>query len=152
MMRVKLGRQPRTLYHSGSKAAWESGKAGQNVLYKGEHDACEAGKASQNAIYMGAKGACESGKVGQNVAYKADHDACEVAKTTSKATCELQKAVDTRACMVTNVYSGDLIGPMGVNLFRRAMNESPIIPLSTLPLPPVNIGTGRLVKQNWRLI
>jgi hypothetical protein len=47
--------------------------------------------------------------------------------------------------MVSNVHSGDLITPATVNLFRRAMNESPLIPISTaLTLPPVNIGTGQL--------
>lgn len=130
--------------YAAAKGVCEATKASKNVGYKGEHDACEAGKASQNVLYKGEHDACEAGKASQNVLYKGEHDACELAKTTSKATCEAQKAVDQLACFVTNVHSGDLIGPSAVNLFRRAMGESPLVPLSTLPLPPVNIGTGSL--------
>lgn len=143
--------------------ACEAAKATQNAAYKGEHDACEAGKATQNGIYkaqhdecegekaaqnLGYKvehDACEAGKASQNAMYKAEHDACELAKTTSKAACEAQKAIDSTLCMITNVHSGDIVGPMTVNLFRRALGEDPLIPISTqIALPPVNIGSGVL--------
>lgn len=121
----------------------EIAKAGQNAAYKAEHDACEVSKAGQNAAYKVEHDACEAGKAAQNLAYKAEHDLCEVAKAGGKAACEAQKALDQAACMLTNVHSGDLVGPAAVNLFRRAMDESPLVPLSAqLPLPPLYVGSG----------
>lgn len=131
--------------YAAEKAACEAGKTAKNVGYKAEHDACEAGKASQNVLYIGEHDACEAGKAAQNLLYKGEHDACEIAKTTTKAACETQKAADQIGCFVTNVHSGDLVGPAGVNLFRRAIGENPLIPLSgELTLPPSNIGVGSL--------
>jgi hypothetical protein len=118
----------------------ETGKAGQNVAYKAVHDKCEFDKTNQNAGYKVEHDGCEAGKGAQNVAYKAEHDACEMAKTTSKMSCEAQKGADSAVCMVTNVHSGDVIGPMTVNLFRRAMGESPLLPVSKLRLPATNFG------------
>jgi hypothetical protein len=123
----------------------EAEKAGQNLAYKAEHDSCEAGKASQNFAYKTEHDACEAGKAGQNISYKIEHDLCEIAKSGGKAACEVQKAVDQALCEMTNVHSGDLIGPATVNLFRRALDENPILPVSgELRLPPVNIGSGPL--------
>lgn len=79
--------------------------------------------------------ACERpflAKLNQNITYKAEHDICEAAKTGGKAACEAQKAVHQGACQITNVHSGDLIGPMTVNLFRRSLQEDPLILASSL--------------------
>ena len=125
--------------------ACEGSKAAQNVAYKAAHDACEAGKAGQTVAYKAEHDACEASKAGQNINYKIEHDLCEVAKSGGKAACELQKAIDQAACEITNVHSGDPIGPAAVNLFRRAVNENPLLPLSgELQLPPVDIGSGPL--------
>lgn len=148
----------------------ELAKGTQNAAYKAEHDACEVAKATQNASYKAAHDQCELEKFTQNAGYKAEHDACEAgkaaqnllyisektaceaAKAGKKAACEGQKAADQLFCMMTNVHSGDIIGPMTVNLFRRAMGEDPLIPLSTtLRLPPVNVGTGALGEAELAL-
>jgi hypothetical protein len=131
--------------YKASHDACEAAKAWQNVSYKGEHDACEAAKGTQNAAYKADHDTCETGKAAQNLLYKGEHDACEAGKTSGKLACEAQKAADQILCMVTNVHSGDLLGPMTVNLFRRAMGEDPMIPISlSLRLPPANIGSGPL--------
>ena len=131
--------------YKASHDACEAGKAWQNVAYKAEHDTCEAEKGTQNIGYKVEHDACEAGKASQNATYKAEHDLCEIAKTGGKVACEGQKAADQLFCMLTNVHSGDLIGPMTVNLFRRAMGENPLIPVSAaLRLPPVNLGSGPL--------
>jgi hypothetical protein len=131
--------------YAAAKATCEAAKLSKNVGYKAEHDACEATKFTKNAGYKAEHDGCEAGKAAQNVLYKGEHDACEAAKTTSKLACEGQKAIDQLACFATNVHSGDLIGPSAVNVFRRAMGESPLVPLSqTLTLPPVNVGIGEL--------
>lgn len=131
--------------YAAAKGTCESGKATQNAAYAAEKAACEGPKAAQNAAYKAEHDTCEFGKAAQNVAYKTEHDACELTKTTSKAACEAQKAIDSTLCMITNVHSGDLIGPMTVNLFRRAMDENPLLPVSTaLSLPLVNVGGGVL--------
>lgn len=131
--------------------ACEAGKVGQNTLYKAQHDACEVEKASANASFKLQHDACEGAKAGQNLAYKAEHDACELAKPSSKAACEAQKATDHFACILSNVHSGDIVGPMTVNLFRRAMGENPEIPLSALRLPAVNSGGGALGEAELAL-
>jgi hypothetical protein len=128
--------------YATAKAACETGKAAKNAGYKAEHDACESGKAAQNGSYAAEKAACETGKASQNALYKADHDACEVAKTSGKMACEGQKAADQLLCAATNVHSGDLIGPMTVNLFRRALGEDPMNPVASIYIPPIDIACG----------
>ncbi len=131
--------------YKGEHDACEAAKGAQNGIYKAKHDQCEAEKAGQNVAYKVEHDACEAGKASQNVIYKAEHDGCELAKTTSKAACETQKAIDSILCMITNVHSGDIVGPMTVNLFRRALGEDPMIPISlSIALPPVNVGGGPL--------
>jgi hypothetical protein len=105
----------------------EAAKAAQNAAYKAEHDACEAAKALQNALYKAEHDKCEAEKAAQNLKYKAEHDACEAAKAAQNAlyeaeykSCLAQKEADHKACLLSNVHSGDLIGPMTVNLYRRA--------------------------------
>lgn len=141
----EAGKAAQNAAYKGEHDSCEAAKGAQNGIYKVDHDKCEAEKAGQNLAYKAEHDACEAGKGAQNAAYKAEHDACELAKTVSKAACEAQKAIDSTLCMVTNVHSGDLLGPMTVNLFRRAMGEDPMIPISlALRLPPVNIGSGPL--------
>ena len=123
----------------------ELAKVTQNAIYKAAKDKCEVEKAAQNVFYAGEKAACEAAKATQNAIYKAEKDACEVANAVEKGACEVQKAADLSLCMLTNVHSGDFIGPATVNLFRRAMGEDPMVGFSTaLQLPPVNHGTGAL--------
>jgi hypothetical protein len=130
----------------------EGAKATQNALYAGEKAACEAAKATQNAFYAGEKAACEAAKATQNVLYKAEKDACELVKAGEKLTCEADKAAALTLCRLGNRHSGDNIGPMTVNLFRRAMGEHPLIPISTaLTLPPVNLATGQLGETELTL-
>lgn len=130
--------------YKASHDACEAAKGAQNLAYKGSHDSCEAEKATQNIGHKIENDACEAGKAGQNAVYKAEHDLCEVAKTSGKIACEGQKAADQLSCMLTNVHSGDIIGPMTVNLFRRALGEDPLVPATSLYLPPANVGTGAL--------
>ncbi|MCC6133543.1 MAG: hypothetical protein IT186_26725 [Acidobacteria bacterium] len=131
--------------YAANKAACEATKAARNAGYKAEHDGCEAAKAAENARRKADHDACEAGKAAQNALYKAERDACEIAKTSSKVACEGQKAADQLACFATNIHSGDLIGPAAVNLFRRAIDENPLTPLSSaLTLPAASIGVGQL--------
>jgi hypothetical protein len=130
--------------YASQKAACEAAKISQNGAYAAAKSACEGAKASQNLLYASQKASCEAGKTSQNALYANQKAACEAAKTGKKFACEGQKAVDQVACMASNVHSGDLIGPAAVNLFRRAMNENPLIPVSALTLPPVSIGSGQL--------
>lgn len=129
--------------YAANKAACEAGKAGQNAAYKADHDACEGQKAAQNAIYAANKTTCEGDKVSQNLFYKAEHDGCEAGKTSEKLACEGQKAADQLACGLTNVFSGDIMGPSALNVLRRALGENPMLPLSSIYIPPVDlIGLG----------
>ncbi|HKV12314.1 MAG TPA: hypothetical protein VJ725_29485 [Thermoanaerobaculia bacterium] len=129
--------------YAAAKAKCEGDKAAQNVIYKGEHDACEAAKGAQNAAYAAEKATCETGKASQNALYKAEHDACEVEKAASKAACEGQKTLDQLACGLTNVFSGDLIGPSAINLLRRSLGEDPMNPLPSIYVPPIDmLGLG----------
>ncbi|HEY1936563.1 MAG TPA: hypothetical protein VGJ33_01355 [Candidatus Angelobacter sp.] len=131
--------------YATQKATCEAAKAGQNGAYIAAKNACEGAKGTQNALYASQKATCETGKTTQNALYASQKAACEAGKTGGKYACEAQKAADQVVCMVSNVHSGDLIGPSAVNLFRRAMNENPLEPISkALGLPPVNIGTGIL--------
>lgn len=130
--------------YAAAKAACESGKASQNALYASQKAACETAKASQNRVYEGQKAACESAKASQNAIYASQKAACEAAKSGKKMLCEADKAAAQAACLVSNVHSGDIIGPSAVNLFRRAVNENPLVPISTsLALPPVDVGIGQ---------
>ncbi len=129
--------------YAGAKATCEVAKAAQNAAYASAKGVCESGKASQNALYAGAKAACEAGKTGQNASYAAEKAACETAKTSGKYACEAQKQVDYQLCRTTNVHSGDLIGPMTVNLFWRALGKNPILPNSNeLGSDPTIVGGG----------
>ena len=107
----------------GNDPACELAKAAQNAIYKANKDACEAAKAAQNLIYAGEKTACEAAKATQNAIYKAEKDACEVVKAGEKLTCEAQKTADWNICRLSNIHSGDFIGPATENLFARARNE-----------------------------
>jgi hypothetical protein len=141
----EAGKAAQNAAYAATKGRCETEKATQNAAYAAEKAACEGPKAAQNAAYKAEHDTCEFGKAAQNVAYKVEHDTCELAKSTSKAACEAQKTIDSTLCMITNVHSGDLIGPMTVNLFRRAMDESPFLSVSAaLPLPPVNVVGGVL--------
>jgi hypothetical protein len=125
--------------YAAVKAKCEGDKAAQNAIYKGEHDLCETAKGTQNAAYAAEKATCEAGKASQNALYKVEHDACEAGKAASKATCEGQKAVDQLACGLTNVFSGDLIGPSTLNLIRRSLDENPMNPLPSIYIPPIDL-------------
>jgi hypothetical protein len=118
----------------------ELAKAAQNAIYEAdakgkkadcerikaqEKIACEASKASKNVGYKAEKDLCELGKAAQNAAYAGEKAACEAAKSGAKATCEAQKAADLQACRLGNYFTGDNIGPMTDNLFKRALNQAP---------------------------
>jgi hypothetical protein len=116
--------------YAAAKAGCETAKTSQNAAYATAKGACEASKTSQNAIYAGAKASCEAGKAAQNALYAGNKAACETAKTSGKYACEVQKQADYQLCRTTNVHSGDLIGPMTVNLFSRALGLNPVLPSS----------------------
>ena len=123
-------------------------KAGQNVIYVGMKNACEARKTKNNSVFAAEKASCESGKAGQNAVYAGQKASCEAAKTGAKYACEAQKAADQVLCMATNVFSGDIMGPDMVNLFRRALGENPLDPLATsLTLPPIDYGSGTVGEE-----
>jgi hypothetical protein len=130
--------------YSKDKAACEAAKAAQNVAYSTSKAACETAKSTQNALYASQKATCEAGKASQNAIYSAQKASCETAKTGKKYACEGQKAADQVLCLTTNVHSGDILGPAGVNLFRRALGENPLNLITGLIVPPVSIGTGQL--------
>jgi hypothetical protein len=130
--------------YSRLKATCEAAKTSQNSIYAAQKGACETAKAAQKAAYSAAKATCEGAKSSQNVLYYAQKNQCEVAKgvqngvyaagkascesakTGGKYLCELDKQTAYQACRTGNVYSGDLIGPSTVNLFRRAFNSDPL--------------------------
>ena len=126
----------------------EGAKAAQNVAYKASKDACEVAKATQNEVYRKDEQSRELAKAVQNGIYKADKDSCELAKAGGKGACELNKAADQLLCRATNVHSGDLIFPMTVNLFRRAIGENPLNPASSLYIPPANLDGGLIGETN----
>jgi len=118
----------------------EAAKAAQNKIYEAdaagkkidcerikaqEKLACESSKSSKNIGYQAEKELCETGKAAQNAAYAGEKAACEAAKSGAKATCEAQKAADLQACRLGNYFTGDNIGPMTDNLFKRALNQVP---------------------------
>lgn len=118
--------------YAAAKGTCEAAKSAQNAAYVAVKDKCEAEKGTQNALYAAAKATCEAGKAGQNAAYAAEKASCESAKTAGKLACEAQKQTDYQTCRLGNVHSGDLVGPMTLNLFRRAFDENPM--LSGLPV------------------
>ncbi|MGF6790161.1 hypothetical protein [Paraburkholderia sp. 35.1] len=128
--------------YDATGAACEAAKAAQNTAYQTAKATCEAEKASQNAGYAGAKASCESGKAAQNALYKADKAACESAKTGKKYACEVDKQAAYQSCRLTNVFSGDIIGPSTTNLFRRALNQDPMVPDINNLLPSTIVQSG----------
>ncbi len=112
--------------YSASKASCESAKTVQNQAYAAGKLTCESGKAGQNALYLSQKAMCEADKARQSVFYATEKAACEVGKTSGKYACEVDKQLAYQACRAGNVFSGDLVGPSTVNLFRRAFDENPL--------------------------
>lgn len=125
-----------------TKYVCELEKAAQNKIYESNKLACEAEKATQNGIYDMAKLKCEADKATQNAIYAGDKATCEAAKTGGKYACELDKQASYQSCRLTNIHSGDIIGPATVNLFRRAMNQDPMIPDLNNILPSTIIRSG----------
>ena len=115
--------------YAAAKGVCEAAKATQNAGYATAKASCETSKTSQNAAYSSEKLACEAGKSGQNALYAAEKASCETAKTTAKYACEVDKQASFQVCRTTNVFSGDLIGPATINLFRRAFDWNPLLPL-----------------------
>jgi hypothetical protein len=129
--------------YSTAKASCETAKTSQNALYAAAKTGCETAKAAQNALYASSKAACESAKATQNAFYASQKLACETGKTSGKYACEGQKQLDYQLCRTTNVHSGDIIGPMTVNLFWRALGKNPILPNSNeLASDPSLVGGG----------
>jgi hypothetical protein len=112
--------------NNAKKLACEATKSANNAANAAAKMACESGKASQQAIFDAAKVNCEAEKAGQNAIYAAQKASCETAKTGGKYSCEADKQVAYQTCRVTNVFSGDLIGPATTNLIRRAMGRNPM--------------------------
>jgi len=112
--------------YAAAKASCEASKSTQNGIYAAGKATCESAKSSQNAMYASAKLTCETAKTNQNALYAGEKVTCEAAKTSAKYACELQKQTDYQTCRVSNIYNGDLIGPATINLFQRALNQSPI--------------------------
>lgn len=114
--------------YAANKTNCEAQKAAQNVGYQAAKATCEASKASQNALYGTQKLACETQKSSANAGFASLKGLCETAKTGGKYACETYKAAAYQLCRNTNVFSGDLMGPTEVNLYRRAVGESPFTP------------------------
>lgn len=95
----------------------------------GTKASCEARKV---AINTSAKANCEARKASENAATKAT---CEATKASEKLSCETQKWTGYQLCRLSNIFNGDLIGPATVNLFRRALDQNPLIPDDTISLP-----------------
>ena len=135
--------------YATAKAACEVAKSSQNAAYIAVKNKCELEKGAQNAAYVAAKNACEAGKAAQNAQYAAAKAACETAKTSGKAACEVQKQLDYQACRLGNVHSGDIIiGPMTVNLFRRARAQILVAPnLDPTILQGGPVGEGELLAN-----
>jgi hypothetical protein len=126
----------------------ELDKTAANARYKAEKDACELAREKANADHKANKDLCEAAKVSLNVIYKAEYDRCQVEMAAKRAKCEVDKEVDTVLCRAGSIHCGDLIMPMTVNLFRRALLEDPMIPASQLKLPAVNVGGGQLGEND----
>jgi hypothetical protein len=120
----------------------EVAKKVQNDLYKADQDVCVAARVTQDGLYKAEKDSCEAAKLAQNALYKADKDSCELAKTGGKVACEKAKSSALGLCLAENIHTGDLVWPMTVNLFRRALGENPLNPSSSLNLPLINRGSG----------
>ena len=114
-----------TLYAT-QKFACETSKSTQQALYDSQKLTCETSKANQNTLYATQKFTCEAGKTGQNAIYATRKASCESAKTAKKYACEVDKQIGYQTCRTTNTFSGDIIGPSDVNLFRRAFRVSPV--------------------------
>lgn len=114
-----------------ARANCESQKGVQNAAYGAAKLACETRKSSLNALYAKEKLDCEASKTAQNSFYAAEKLACETGKSTAKLTCEAEKASAHLLCRSTNLFSGDILGPSATNLFRRAIDHNPAIPLPT---------------------
>jgi hypothetical protein len=121
----EIAKAAATARQAPEKVACETEKSAQNVIYSTQKTQCEAAKVTQNALYATQKAQCETGKAAQNAQYGTVKGLCETAKTGGKLACEAYKAAATQLCRLTNVFSGDIMGPSMVNLFRRAVNESP---------------------------
>lgn len=116
--------------YAAAKAACEAAKAGQNLGYSTAKGSCELAKQWQNVAYAAEKADCEVQKAAQNGLYAGEKAACEIGKTSGKYACEANKQAAYQLCRTTNVHSGDLVGPMTVNLFMRAIGENPLLPTS----------------------
>ena len=114
--------------YAGQKAACETSKSTQNAAYGAQKLACEAQKTGQNELYAAQKLSCETGKAGQNALYAGEKVVCEAGKSGGKGLCEATKAIEFQLCRLSNVYSGDLMGPESVAMYRRGIGEDPMIP------------------------
>jgi hypothetical protein len=112
--------------YSAGKASCESAKTAQNGAYAAAKATCEAQKGTENALYASQKASCEVSKAAQNAVFAAEKGICEVGKTSGKYACEVAKQAAFQTCRMSNVFSGDLIGPDVVNLFRRALGSDPL--------------------------
>jgi hypothetical protein len=84
-------------------------------------DSCNLQKAADAAACEAARVTCETSKGATNTGFKIEHDACEAGKTAGKAVCEANKSAAIALCEAKKQkFTGDPIGPMGVNLFLRA--------------------------------
>ncbi|MGE4043605.1 MAG: hypothetical protein AB7F35_02035 [Acetobacteraceae bacterium] len=128
--------------YKADKDACELAKATQNAGYAAGKAACEAAKATQNGLYAKDKAACEAQKSLQNAIFAADKATCEIGKSGNKLACEADKAGAYEICRMSNVFSGDLIGPEYVNLFRRALGQNPMLPDIDNLLPTTIIRSG----------
>lgn len=114
--------------YATQKATCEASKTAQNGLYATQKAACETSKSTQNGLYATQKLTCETGKTGQNAMYVGEKTVCEAGKSGGKALCEVTKAAAYQLCRLGNLYSGDLMGPESVAMYRRGVGENPMIP------------------------
>lgn len=136
--------------YEGAKIACETAKGTQNAAYASEKASCEEQKAGQNSAYAAEKTSCETQKATQNATYAGEKALCEAAKTGGEAACEGDKQLAYQTCRITNVHSGDIIGPATVNLFRRALNQDPMVPDLNNILPSTIIRSGS--DGEWELL
>ena len=117
--------------YEAARIACETAKGTQNAAYRTTASSCEATKATANVQASKDKLSCEASKSTQNALYAGEKATCETGKTAAKYACEADKQTAYQFCRTTNVYSGDIIGPSTTNLFRRALNQDPLVPMPT---------------------
>ena len=110
------------------RVSCEIEKAAANTSRRTAIAACNIQKGVANSA---AKFACEAQKTGQNELYRIERDTCVARENIKKAACEVDREANRQICKRTGIFNGDILGPAGTNLFRRALGQNPLLPFLT---------------------